>query len=864
MLPSIGSPAPATLPWFLAMPPTPSDEMVERPELNTLLEHSVAAHRATVVCAPSGFGKTVAVSQWVAGRPSQHPGSVSWLTLTEKIVDADDVMRGVVTALQRAARERNDSMQYRMLASALDAASAVAVLAKIESEDPVTVVIDDFHHARDVMGAPFFRRFIEQGPPWLRLVLITTEAIPPGFARLRLHGHIGVVGSSEFLMAAAVIRQMAERLGHPVTTAQARAILGSTGGWAGAIRLALVGGDERSSTIDVNLTEYISSAVLRRLRPQLAEFVLNSTVSSRLDDHLAAALSEDDDWAQLLAECVAAGLFIERYANGEHTVYQWHSMFTLHCRRILRQRDGHRWRRLNRVAAVELARRYPLIALDHAIQADDERLASAIINDHWLELLLQSQSESLDRACISAMTAFGEEPELLMIRACCRDLAGDTAGAALLFARAQEVDESESHSVRMDFLADLTTVLLTDDRDAMVAAVDRAQVALADRTLVTANVYACALFLLGWADSRLRRGERGAALLKAAEYECRALGLIELSERARQNLAFASAAAGDFDQAMSLIDGAQTGTDDHQPDLWLAHDGDGIETLTRGYVRLWRGDLMAARDDFLAMHAAIGSGYPDLGRMLLALSVATLADLDHAAVATTAVALIPDGESHGVPWGSYKLTANARLAELRRDREGALRLAAQLAEADHVPMMSAIGSGICRRLGHPALARQLANKVKDCQTQPYSRSYGLLTLALLEWEIGNGVEAQHVLETCLSVAAPQQVRYPFTDNSDPGCLQLLAAHASGTAYREFLNECIAVSDAAQVRRDAGNANALTRREREVLAFLRTPMTSKEIAAQLMISVNTLKTHQRSIYHKLGASNRREAVRLAGR
>ena len=57
-----------------------------------------------------------------------------------------------------------------------------------------------------------------------------------------------------------------------------------------------------------------------------------------------------------------------------------------------------------------------------------------------------------------------------------------------------------------------------------------------------------------------------------------------------------------------------------------------------------------------------------------------------------------------------------------------------------------------------------------------------------------------------------------------------------------------------------SASALTPRELEVLAHLRTAMTSQEIADWMGVSLNTLKTHQRSIYRKLAVANRREAIR----
>ena len=55
------------------------------------------------------------------------------------------------------------------------------------------------------------------------------------------------------------------------------------------------------------------------------------------------------------------------------------------------------------------------------------------------------------------------------------------------------------------------------------------------------------------------------------------------------------------------------------------------------------------------------------------------------------------------------------------------------------------------------------------------------------------------------------------------------------------------------------AGRLTEREMAVLVYLPTMLTSAEIAADLFITVNTVKTHQHAIYRKLGVNNRRKAV-----
>lgn len=88
----------------------------------------------------------------------------------------------------------------------------------------------------------------------------------------------------------------------------------------------------------------------------------------------------------------------------------------------------------------------------------------------------------------------------------------------------------------------------------MAAVAARAEAALIDREVVTPRVYACALSVLGWADfaAAARAGARS-ALLEAAVHECTALVSIEVRQRARQNLAFALAHAGELGRAKRAL-----------------------------------------------------------------------------------------------------------------------------------------------------------------------------------------------------------------------------------------------------------------------------------------------------------------------
>ncbi|MCX8554555.1 LuxR C-terminal-related transcriptional regulator [Mycobacterium sp. SMC-16] len=858
-----GTSAMRPVPWFLATIPVARPDMLPRRTISRLLDAECDRKRAIVVAAPSGYGKTVALSQWAAERTANKPGSVAWLTLTVRVANRDDVLRGLLTAMGNSARAAGDDGLGRQIAEVAEVLqtssypSAVAALMEIDPLGPLTVVIDDFQQARAAWREADVFELIELGPPWLSFVLATTDSVGPEWSRLRVHGQVAVIGANDLAFTHDDIAALALQSGIPVEDVGIEEISVATGGWPAAVRLMLVSGSAPSSVSSADLTEYLETAVLSRLRRELADFVLSATVCARLDERLAVALSGRADAVSLLRECVGSGLFVEQFGAGESTFYQWHAIFVRHCREILRRTRPGEWQRLNRIAAVELAATYPLEAVECAIRGSDPRAGFEIIADHWLELLLQSRSDALDDACARLNQAFGENPEVLMVRASCRAMAGDSVAAALLFDRARSAATAGADPRRMEFIADLCTILVADDRGAMAAAAARAEAVLGDRDVVAPRAYACALFVIGWADSRLRRGpSRGSAYLESSVHECTAQGLTEVAHRARQNLAFAAAHAGEFDRALAALQSAQA-VADPSPELWLSHDGDGIERFTAGWISLWRGQMDVAVDYLVSVSASVGVGYPDTGRMMLAFAAATLGVEDVLGVAEATVRRMPDLDTHGVPWNSYKTASRARLAEARGRRQEALDAAASIVGREHVPMISAVLSGMCRRLADPDLADRLARQALAVEAPVNVEVYALLTLALLDWEQGRAAAAHRGLETVLGLAREERVRYQFVDNADSVCRELLAAHLPTTAHQEFLAEALVLVEQPKA---VSSASALTPRELEVLAHLRTAMTSQEIADWMGVSLNTLKTHQRSIYRKLAVANRREAIR----
>ncbi len=103
-----------------------------------------------------------------------------------------------------------------------------------------------------------------------------------------------------------------------------------------------------------------------------------------------------------------------------------------------------------------------------------------------------------------------------------------------------------------------------------------------------------------------------------------------------------------------------------------------------------------------------------------------------------------------------------------------------------------------------------------------------------------------------SARQPTAVLVPVPDDPRPGRAWVVAAFLLGAIAR-------ADRPAAPPRTRARHLQALTHGETRVLRYLPTNLSAREIADELYMSVNTVKTHQRHLYQKLGAHSRTQAV-----
>ncbi len=144
--------------------------------------------------------------------------------------------------------------------------------------------------------------------------------------------------------------------------------------------------------------------------------------------------------------------------------------------------------------------------------------------------------------------------------------------------------------------------------------------------------------------------------------------------------------------------------------------------------------------------------------------------------------------------------------------------------------------------------------------------HAFLLDAIARDALGDAAAARRALERALDAAQPEGLLYPFLADPAPELLERHRRH--GTAHAaliaEILNVLAGREPAQRPDHEGGRGlrEPLSQAETRVLRYLPTKLSAPEIAGQLYLSVNTVKTHMRHLYDKLGVHRRHEAVEQA--
>ena len=816
---------------------------------------------ASLVSASAGWGKTLLVSSWLGARYAGAPAA--WLS----VGSADDDLRGFWVAVATALGQAVGGPAATLLRQAAVADSppirlpGLVAAAMTHAAVGTVLVVDNFHEVVSSEVHASILETLEAPIPNLRWVLATRRDPPWPLHRLRLAGLVTEIRTANLAFTANEGREMFDRLGVPLTTEQLEQLLRRTEGWAAGLRLAAlplrgtgadIGGfvDSFSGTHST-VSAYMLSEVLRPYADHALQFLERICILDLVCAELADAITGENDGATMLAELASSNLLVQPI-GGDGRWFRLHALVSDVLRGRIAEprvvRDLHRraaeWHRKHGTysSAVELALRGGLF-----------RLAADILGLHLLGLVARGQAHELD----VALSAVARESVLAH-----PELAAGLAGARMMHGHLEDVESlvaaaaagsDDLVSPRRDRVrvvldlvrmatcrvrGDLAGVLLTCRR---IPGTPRELEALglSDWGLVLS------LVLSNRGASELWLGDVDAAeghLRLAAEYPP-ATGSLRPRLNAQSHLALLESERGDLDEAQRRAHEAIAEAE--------AAGWGGSVQVVAAYLALVRVHL--ERDELVEVEPwlrRVDEIVAEVPEPHVRLMVAVLRAERWAAV-NTGAALRDLRSASSALAGSvparlsdFALLAQAWLAADLHDLTQAVLVMDELGDRDSLLAVLAAAELSFREQDLDAAEEHLtaaAASPRDARTW-----VTVDVLRALVAQAGGDDEAALIaLERALRAAAPQRLRLPFTRRfSDLRRLLSLAVEREVSTAGFAIDLLRRTSPEAHPAPAPPSSMAVVLTPSEVLTvrYLASTLTNSEIAAELSLSINTVKTH----------------------
>lgn|GEM_PF-3408944 len=832
--------------------------VIERPHLRDALDDAGAL---TILRAPTGFGKSMLVRQWLQNRSDEAELQVSlrvrrgegdedsfWLSLADALADAG------VPFPNLPRRRSAQSLALRMLTTV---------------PRPVLLWIDNFENVEAPSADQTLIDLVRDGNHIRLLVCLRGYR---SFSDALISGTPStVLGASDLRFTSDETDALLRLLGLSLPPQDVAIIQAESGGWVEPIRAvaALLAGQEGHADISA-VVDVIADRWLRVLLPQQdhtsrIDFGLTIALPEWVTPALAEALTGDGTAEARLRRLVDEGFLFSETRAGEAT-YSW----TPAARRVLvaelERRHPDRLPGLHgRLSRWYAEHDEPAKALDWAIRSGDTRTVVHTIDRHWRRLLVHGAAElnrgllQLPRALTDQLPAFSPTRAIrsLLTRIDDRALSAD-----LLPADPIQLAEIGKEPMAARTLNSGLAVLLAlrmphrldEAREFGERLVQVADAAWRSHPGDVAEIYPSVQFYAGEVHLSLSRYREAIPHLESAYRRAKNSSIEFLGSDAAAKLAFAHALTGDLPEAEIWLrrhDGTTA------PEMWLAPYIRSAAGVARLLIAVDRLDLDAAST---VVFTLMGNVLPDVrwvqelyARSLLALS---------AGVATSVL---------------------ERLDDLAKELDG------RPAPPSSAPLLAAIEADLLLSIGQ-------GNRVRSILQGPYGTDPLLQVvrarLALLSgdaaealrvssdvgWERNTSHRLRHEMLLIRVVAAYRE--------HDPSALDLLSRAVTGSVMSGSIRPFTTVPRAdlaelaeqlpaaAELLADARLVHAreiyptsielvsLTPREQEVLERLVLGQSIRQISISLHVTYSTVRTQQRSLYRKLGVATQPDAVTRA--
>ncbi|MDX6258558.1 MAG: hypothetical protein QOH84_246 [Kribbellaceae bacterium] len=852
-------------------------------------ERLAGATGLTLVSAPAGFGKTTLLTEWLAADERE----AAWLSLDERDNDPASYWSYVIAALKTVAPDVG-ATSVSLLQSSQPPMEAVlsALLNDLSAVGyDVVLVLDDYHviEAREIHDGMTF--LVEHLPPQLQLVIASRADPALPLARMRARGELVEIRSAELRFTAdEVAAYLNGVMGLALTAHDVAVLEGRTEGWIAALQLAALsmqGRDDVSGFIagfagdDRYIVDYLAEEVLQRQPEQVQNFLLQTSILDRLCGPLCDAVTGQVGGKDRLAAIERGNLFLFPL-DDQRRWYRYHQLFAGVLRAHLLDEQPEIVAGLHQRAGAwyeENGERAE--AIRHSLAAKDFERAAALV-ELAIPALRRTRQESVVRAWLQALP-----DEVIRVRPV---LSVTYAGALLVHNELDGVERRLQDAQRWLEPTDEMIVVDHDEYGRLAEAIEtyRAAQSLARGDLPAAVSHARQALTIAAEDSHLWRSASAGLLglaywstgdleaaheawtacttgLQAAGYTADALGCAIALADIRSAQGRPGDAMRTFEQALLLKPGQGEPVLRGTADMYV-----GLAELHRE-----RNDLQAATQ-YLAKAQAVGdrASLPQYSyRRRVAMARIRAAEGDFAA----ALQLLDEAESVYV--SDYfpnvrpipAVRARVWIAAGELDKALAWAAGQELTVDDELSYL--------REYEHLTLARVLAAQGAAAgpfldrllqAAQDGNRNGSAIEILVLRasqahGRPGDSHSALADLQRALTLSEPDRHVRIFADEGQPviSLLQTLAKQGEPQAKRvlEAIARTGRVAPGKTVKQ--GLIEPLSAREFDVLRLLGTDLDGPGIARELIVSLNTVRTHTKHIYAKLGVTNRRAAVRRAG-
>lgn len=860
------------------------DGVVSRPSLIELLGR---AERVTELSAPPGSGKTLLLRSWIVEAGLAE--GAAWVAVQANECDPQPFWLSVLSELRVTTA---GSKLVRGLTPAPDLDGFVVVerlLADLASlDDRIWLVIDDLHELRSAEALRQLELLLMRAPARLRFVLASRRDLRLGLHRLRLAGELTEIRAADLRFTLEEARVLLESAGVPLSDSALRLLHDRTEGWAAGLRLAamsLAGHPDPDlfaaefSGSERTVAEYLLAEVLEREPEPVRRRLLRTSMLERVNGELADVLTGGSGGERVLQELEQANAFVASL-DARRTWFRYHQLFADLLQLELRGSAPAELPALHGLAAGWYAEHgYPVEAVRHAQAAQDWGLGTRLLSDHWLGLVLDGQGATVRKLLAGFPT------DLIATDA---ELAALYAGNELVRGSLEEAERwlmlatGGLGSVRADRRGRLQIVLailrmrLARQRGDVPAVAEEAQRLLApaqgaDAALsaLSGDVRALALIDLGIAELWTAHLEDADRHLEEGITLARRLGrpFLEITGLAHwaQLLSWRSFTLGAQRSTQAIGLAEQHGWTD-EPIAGVAYIARGMAMVSQGRLEEGERSLESAErtlrpeaEPAAGMRLYYARGLLEFvnGRHDIALGAFRTAE--------RLAGLLVTQHTLGMRLRSHVLQTLVRMGDPQRVEQALAAM--DETERESGEMRNAVAA---LRLAQddPKAATVALAPVIDGSAALTNAHLWVMQAFLLEAIARDALRdagaARRALERALDLAKPEAVLFPFLFDPAPALLE--RHRRDGTAHAGLISEILNLLAGRKPAAPAGAAERLreplSQSEVRVLRYLPTKLSAPEIAGELYLSVNTVKTYMRHLYDKLGAHRRHEAVEQA--